>query len=170
MRLADERATEHRALLRLAAGGFRDMTRVAAGHPGIWPDLCAENRDAIVAELDRLSAALGQMRAVVAGGDRDALVDVLERAREARLSLPARFARPDELAELRVPIPDRRGELARITTLAAELGVSILDLEIAHSVEGDEGVLILIVEAPLGERLLGGLLAQGYRPTVRSLG
>jgi prephenate dehydrogenase len=170
MRLADERATEHRALLRLAAGGFRDMTRVAAGHPGIWPDICAENRDAIVAELDRLSAALGQMRAVVAGGDRDALVDVLERAREARLSLPARFARPDELAELRVPIPDRRGELARITTLAAELGVSILDLEIAHSVEGDEGVLILIVEAPLGERLLGGLLAQGYRPTVRSLG
>ena len=37
--------TEHRALLRLAAGGFRDMTRIASGHPGIWPDICAENRD-----------------------------------------------------------------------------------------------------------------------------
>src|SRR5207253_8738620 len=42
MRLAAEGAEEHAALLRLAAGGFRDMTRVAAGHPGIWPDICAE--------------------------------------------------------------------------------------------------------------------------------
>ena len=32
------------------------MTRIAAGHPGIWPDICAENRDAIVAALDRLLA------------------------------------------------------------------------------------------------------------------
>ena len=44
MRLAAERSEEHRAVLRLAAGGFRDMTRIAAGHPGIWPDICAENR------------------------------------------------------------------------------------------------------------------------------
>ena len=45
MNLADAGADKHAALLRLAAGGFRDMTRVAAGHPGIWPDLCAANSD-----------------------------------------------------------------------------------------------------------------------------
>ena len=45
MALATDGATEHAALLRLAAGGFRDMTRIAAGAPGIWPDICAENRD-----------------------------------------------------------------------------------------------------------------------------
>ena len=43
MNLADRAAEEHGALLRLAAGGFRDMTRIAAGQPGIWPDVCAEN-------------------------------------------------------------------------------------------------------------------------------
>ena len=63
MGLADERAEEHAALLRLAAGGFRDMTRIAAGHPGIWPDICAENRDAIVEVLDGLIGAPGRMRA-----------------------------------------------------------------------------------------------------------
>ncbi len=59
MGLAAEGAEEHATVLRLAAGGFRDMTRIAAGHPGIWPDICSENRDAIVAVLDQLIDALG---------------------------------------------------------------------------------------------------------------
>src|SRR5207245_3876639 len=88
MRLAADGASEHVALLRLAAGGFRDMTRVAAGHPGIWPDICAENRDAIVAGIDSLVAALATIRSLVEGGDREALLKWLERARRARINLP----------------------------------------------------------------------------------
>jgi len=169
MKLADERSTEQRALLRLAAGGFRDMTRVAAGHPGIWPDICAENRTAIVEELDQLIAALSEMRAVVEKGDRDDLVGLLERARQARMAMPARFARPDELSEIRVPIPDRTGVLAEITTLATELDVSIADIEIAHSAEGREGVLIVLVESDLGDRFSEGLTAAGFKPSLRRL-
>jgi prephenate dehydrogenase len=169
MHLADERAEEHRALLRLAAGGFRDMTRIAAGHPGIWPDICAENRTAIVEMLDRLIAGLGDMRAAVEKSDRGALLSVLERAQLARRNLPARVARPDQLCEVRVPVQDRAGVLADVTTLAAELDVSIADLEIAHSSEGDRGVLILLVPAERAERFQGGLLARGYRPAVRTL-
>src|ERR671927_13771 len=69
MGLAAERSEEHAALLRLAAGGFRDMTRIAAGHPGIWPDICVENADAIVKALDELVAALSTMRHLVVLGD-----------------------------------------------------------------------------------------------------
>jgi prephenate dehydrogenase len=54
MNAATVGAEQDGALLRLAAGGFRDMTRVAAGHPGIWPDICAENAGPIVAALDAL--------------------------------------------------------------------------------------------------------------------
>ena len=169
MGLADERAEEHRGLLRLAAGGFRDMTRIAAGHPGIWPDICAENRVAIVAEMGRLIETLAEVQQLVASGKREALVDVLERAREARLALPARFSRAEELVEIRVPIVDRKGALAEIMVLATELDVSIADIEIAHSVEGDEGVLLMLVEAAVGERFHAGLLAQGHRATVQAL-
>ena len=169
MRLAAEGAEEHAALLRLAAGGFRDMTRVAAGHPGIWPDICAENRAAIVEVLDRLILALEQTREVVDKGDREALLGALERARGARISLPARAARPDELVELRVPVPDRPGVLAEITTLAGELDVNIEDLEIAHSAEGPGGVLVLVVEAGSTDLVRGALLARGYRPSARPL-
>lgn len=169
MGLADERATEHRSLLRLAAGGFRDMTRIASGHPGIWPDICAENRTAIVSELDRLIATLGQVRDLVEGGDRDGLVAVLERARSARQALPARFARPEDLAEIRVPLRDQTGAIAAVTALADALDVNLADIEIAHSVEGDEGVLILLVEVGDGDRLHQGLAEAGYKPVLRPL-
>jgi prephenate dehydrogenase len=170
MRIADERADEHVALLRLAAGGFRDMTRIASGHPGIWPDICEENRSAIVAGLDRLMAALAEARDQVASSDRDALLADLSRARAARVNLPSRYTRPSELAEVRVPVPDRPGVLADVTMLATELDVNIVDLEIAHSSEGQEGVLILLIEGALVERLRGGLLARGYRPSIQHLG
>lgn len=169
MRLADDRASEHRALLRLAAGGFRDMTRIAAGHPGIWPDICTENRVAIVEELDRLIGALEEARDVVAKGDRDALLAQLHQARAARVAMPSRFVRPSDLVEVRVPIPDRKGVLAQITTLAAELDVSIADIEIAHSTEGAEGVLILLVETAAGTSLHEGLVTAGFRPSLRAL-
>jgi prephenate dehydrogenase len=169
MGLAAERAEEHGTLLRLAAGGFRDMTRIAAGHPGIWPDICAENREAIVDALDRLIADLGTMRSHVSAADRGALTARLERAREARLNLPTRAARPEELAEMRVPVPDRPGVLAEITTLAGELGVNIEDFEIAHSSEGDRGVLVLVVATTSADLLRGALLARGYRPSLHPL-
>ncbi len=163
MRLADERAEEHRALLRLAAGGFRDMTRIAAGHPGIWPDIVAENREAIVEVLDRLIGALGDVREVVAGQDRDGLLALLEQARSARANLPGRYIRPEELGELRIPIPDTPGAFAGVHTLAAEIGVNIADSGVAHSVEGDRGVLVLLVEAGDLDRLHDALVDRGYR-------
>lgn len=169
MCLADERSEEHRALLRLAAGGFRDMTRVASGHPGIWPDICNENSAAIVEVLGRLIESLGDLRELVAEDDRDGLLAVLESARAARVNLPQAVPSDVAMAELRVVVFDRPGEIARITTMATEIDVNIYDLEIAHSSEGNRGVLIMIVEAALAERLSGALMANGYRPALSPL-
>jgi len=169
MNVAERRALQHSALLRLAAGGFRDMTRVAAGQPAIWPDICAENAPAIVAGLDDLIAALRQVRQRVAAGDRAALLDALSRAATARRCLPARAVRPERLVELRVPVPDRPGVLAEITTTAGDLGVNISDLEIAHSAEGPRGVLVLVVDGEVAETLADALSARGYHPQARPL-
>ena len=169
MNLADAGADKHAALLRLAAGGFRDMTRVAAGHPGIWPDVCAANAEAIVATLDELLGELAAMRDRVAAGDREWLLEVLEHAATARRSLPAVAVRPERLAELRIPVPDRPGVLAEITTLAGTLGVNISDLEIAHSAEGERGVLVLVVAADAAGTLQEGLADRGYRSTAGGL-
>jgi prephenate dehydrogenase len=170
MDLAAGLSHEHAALLQLAAGGFRDMTRIAAGQPTIWPDICEDNAAAIVETLDMLIAALGTMRTRVAEHDHRELLAVLTRAATARRGLAARVPRPDGLLEIRVPVPDRTGVLAEITTLAAELGVNIVDLEIAHSVEGDRGVLVLTVDRASAGKLLTALSERGYRSSSGELG
>jgi prephenate dehydrogenase len=163
MSLAGESPVDHAALMRLAAGGFRDMTRIAAGSPSIWPDICRDNAGAIVPVLDRLIVQLTEVRRIVADGDRQALSSLLERARSARQNLPPRGVRPAAVAELRVVVPDRPGVLAEVTTLAGELGVNIYDLEIAHSAEGPRGVLVLVVDAALAEAVVTPLRAGGFR-------
>ncbi len=162
MNAATDGAEQDGTLLRLAAGGFRDMTRVAAGHPGIWPDICAENATAIVAALDGLVNDLITMRDRVAAQDRPAILDLLQKASAARRNLPARAVRPEHLAELRIPVPDRDGVLAEITSLAAGAGIGIYDIEIAHSAEGPRGVLILVVDNADAETLRVAVEAAGY--------
>ncbi len=169
MNAAAAGAEQDGALLRLAAGGFRDMTRVAAGHPGIWPDICAENAPAIVGALDALLAELTVMRERVAAQDREALLGVLQQASAARRTLPARAVRPEHLSELRIPVPDREGVLAEITSLAADAGISIYDIEIAHSAEGPRGVLILVVDTAQAALLRQAIESKGYRGRAEQL-
>lgn len=166
MGLADDKAERHLALLRLAAGGFRDMTRIASGRPGIWLDICTENKSAIAEGLDELIDQLVSIRAIVQSGDRDALFRRLERARIARMNLPSRAGSTQDLVECRVPIPDRPGSAAEVFALSGELGVNISDFEVVHSVEGDRGVMVLVIRADQVEVFRGGLIARGFRPSM----
>lgn len=71
-------------LFGLAAGGFRDFTRIASSHPEMWRDICLANRDALLRELDRYTGELAGVRAVLERGDATALESLFERSREAR--------------------------------------------------------------------------------------
>jgi len=169
MRLADNRSEEHLALLRLAAGGFRDMTRIASGRPGIWLDICEQNRDAIVRGLDSLIGGLSEMRDIVAAGNREALFASLDQARRARMNLPVGAGSVEDLVEVRIPIPDRPGGAADVFTLSGELAVNIYDFEVVHSAEGDRGVMVTVIRAEHADIFRGGLLARGFRPAVQPL-
>lgn len=169
MRLADDRSEEHLALLRLAAGGFRDMTRIASGRPGIWLDICEQNKDAIVQGLDALIAGLTDMRRVISVGDREGLMSRLTQARRARMNLPVGAGDVGNLVEVRIPIPDRPGAAADVFALSGELGVNIFDFEVVHSVEGDRGIMVTVVRAEHADIFRGGLIARGFRPAVQPL-
>lgn len=169
MCMADEHADQRLQLQRLAAGGFRDMTRIAAGHPGIWPDICLENRAAICQGLDDLTQALVDIREVIATGDRGRLLDHLHKARAARLNLPGTVSQAEDLLELRVVIADRPGEIARLTAMASDIQANIVDLEIAHSPEGERGVLVMLLSSDDAQRLHDHLSQTDYIVSLRQV-
>lgn len=149
MNLAAERArNEHAGLLLLAAGGFRDATRVAASNPELWLEICAENRDALVAVLDDYRARIEALRSVLASGDEDGLRATLVDAQAARRALPGKEAPIGVLVELHVAIPDRPGMLAEVVTTVGGAGVNIEDLTIDHAPEGGRGTLRLAISGP----------------------
>ncbi len=170
MGVANDRAVEHAALLRLAAGGFRDMTRVAAGDPGIWIDICRDNRDAILDVLDGFVESLGSMRDIVAEGRTEELRERLAGAQQARRSLPTGAPAPEFLCEVRVPVADRPGELAAITAMATELGVNVFDIEVAHAAGVAGGMLILVVAEELAAEFVAELHRSGRRAAPHPLG
>ena len=164
VRVARARSSEHAALLRLAAGGFRDMTRIAAGSPTIWPTVCAENREAILETLDRLSDELASLRAMVADGDGEGLLDVLGQAQETRRKLPTAASAPGvELRDVRVLVANRPGSLADVATCATRLDVNLASVSTVDLVDADVGIMGVQVAPEDVERLRAGLSEAGYR-------
>jgi prephenate dehydrogenase len=155
---------DRQALLGLAAGGFRDVTRIAASAPDMWVAILRSNRAAVLDALAQLQERLGQLGALVEEERWEALAEFLGRARRARLGL---FAKPEYAGEpvgLSILVPDRPGVLAEVTTAAGELGANLEDLRIVHSTEGGRGRLELIVAGQeAAELLVGALLARGYK-------
>jgi prephenate dehydrogenase len=69
-------------LFSFAAGGFRDFTRIASSHPEMWRDICAANRDHLLAELARYASKLEEVRGLL--GKPAELEKLFAEARAAR--------------------------------------------------------------------------------------
>lgn len=171
MNLAAEQAhRQHAGLLLLAAGGFRDATRVAASNPQLWLDICAENRAAIVAVLDDYVTHIARLRETIADADDERLHDVLNAAQQARRRLPRKAVGGGALIELLLPIPDRPGVLAEVTTSVGASGVNIEDFSIDHAAEGGRGALRLIIAGAGNAATAGAALKErGYEVRERQL-
>jgi prephenate dehydrogenase len=156
-------AEQDAVLLQLAAGGFRDMTRVAAGDPSIWPDVLFENREAIGQSLSALEDRLKSLREALNTDDHVAIASDLAQAASARRQLPGRALSSENLAYLRVAVSDQPGVLAAVTMAASEMLVNIYDIEIAHGIEGSSGTLLLAIDARLADTFSLVLAERGFQ-------
>jgi prephenate dehydrogenase len=160
---AAEEAGEPQMLL-LAAGGFRDLTRLAASSPRLWADILLANRDEIAGTLERYAARLLELRDLILQGRGAEVEEAFAQAKAARLALAAKPQVKAGVAVLQVPIPDRPGVLGEVTAALGAAQVNIEDLQIVHSPEGGRGTVHLTVAADAAEEAERVLRERWFEP------
>jgi prephenate dehydrogenase len=78
-------------LFEFAGAGFRDSTRIAGSHPEMWRDIMLANADAVLHEVDRYQANLARLRAALAAGDGNTLMQAFAQSRDARAAWLAKI-------------------------------------------------------------------------------
>jgi len=130
--------------LQLAAGGFRDMTRVAGSPFSMWRDILIGNQGAVLDMLGHFTRRLQSMRNRLIEEDIDGLEDAFASAHTTRRDIPTDskgFLHP--LADVYVAANDRPGVLADMTTALTEADLNIKDIELLKFREGTGGTFRL---------------------------
>ena len=159
-----KRNEEEPAHLRMAAGGFRDMTRIASSPFRMWRDILQTNSEEI-------RHAIGDFRKYLDAieGDLDDASSHFENANEIRGTIPRDakgFISP--LSDVLVRVEDRPGILARMTTAIADAGISIMDIELLKIREGEGGTFRLAFhDSETATRVVGILCRTGFSARVR---
>lgn len=126
----------------IAAGGFKDITRIASSSPAMWQQICLTNTDYISGLLKTYIAYLTAISSYIDNQDAEALYRFFDTARTYRDSFTNSSNGPIKAEHvLTVDIADKPGAIATIATLLAEHEVSIKNIGINHNRELAEGAL-----------------------------
>ncbi len=131
----------------LAAGGFRDTTRIASSNPDIWEDIILSNQEHVLKNLLQLNLEIEGFIKTVQDRDRKRLRFLLEEAKAVRDKIPAnRKGLLEEFAELVCIVPDKPGIIGILGSTMARFNINIVDIEILRVREGDGGTIRLGVK------------------------
>lgn len=148
----------------IAAGGFKDITRIASSSPVMWQQICMTNGENILTLLDAYMDALSKIRAHVAASDARQLYTFFDQARSYRDSfLDASSGPIKKTYAVNIEIADEPGALASIATILALHQISIKNIGITHNREQEDGVLKVEFYQESGiEKAIQVLSAKGY--------
>ncbi len=131
--------------LSFAGPSFRDLTRVGASNPALWSDILAENAPALGEALGAFAGAMAQLGSEIQ--DKQSMERRFLQAREAYDALGGILVeKSGENVDLAIPVENRPGVFAEVTTLMGSNDINILDLYVRHS-NTERAALVLTLDA-----------------------
>jgi prephenate dehydrogenase len=162
-----ETETKMPGTLDLAAGGFRDMTRIAGARYDLWHDILLTNKNALSPLIDGMIERLSDMKQRLRN---NTLREIFEQSQKTRSHIPINakgFIR--QLAEVLVVAKDQPGIIARIATSLAAEKVNINDIEVLKVREGEGGTIRLAFDsAAVAGRAVDILQKAGFQARERT--
>ena len=134
--------TKEEWMKQLAAGGFKDLTRIASSSPTMWQHICLKNKENITGILDSYIKTLQNARKTIDEEDAQGLYDLFDGSKNYRNSMPSASLGPIKKAfSVYCDIIDEAGGIATIATILASNNINIKNIGIVHNREFEEGVL-----------------------------
>lgn len=126
----------------LAAGGFKDITRISSSSPEMWQSICLSNSESILKFIHIFQDLLAEFESVLTANEKGALIDFFKQAKEYRDSVPSSSGGViSRVYEVYMDILDETGAIATVATILASNAISIKNIGIIHNREFEEGVL-----------------------------
>lgn len=134
--------SEDELMKMIAAGGFKDITRIASSSPEMWEQICISNHENISTVMDTFIRLLEASRTEMEAGNGSAIYRVFERSRDYRNSFSSSsLGTIKKTYRIYCDIVDESGAIATIATTLAVNGINIKNIGIVHNREFEEGVL-----------------------------
>lgn len=139
VRLSDD---DNENMKHFAAGGFKDITRIASSSPEMWQNICLSNVESIHDFLITFQNLLSEFDNMLANHDEENLRNTFLEAGTYRDSIPTKKASViKRFYEIYIDIADETGAIATVSTLLASNAISIKNIGILHNREFEEGAL-----------------------------
>ena len=140
--LIREHDTPEKIMGTIAAGGFKDITRISSSSPVMWQNICVENRDEIQKLIDLYGQTILSARALVEKSDEEALISFFSSAKDYRDSMPTiKTGFLPRIYDFYLDMADEAGQIACVASILAERRINIKNIGIVHNREFGEGVL-----------------------------
>lgn len=133
---------ENETMKTIAAGGFKDITRIASSSPVMWESICLTNKEPIIDLMNKYIASLQALKDNISDANSKELLDKFQSAKDYRDSITVRNVKSyNQVHELFLDLADEAGGIAIIASILAFKGISIKNIGIVHNREFEEGVL-----------------------------
>lgn len=134
---------ENETMKTLAAGGFKDITRIASSDPTMWENICTENKDEVLKILRKLIEILVGFENDI--NKRDVIYNFFDSSKKYRDSFINRKINGNTMPELNISVKDENGAIARITTILSDNDIGIKNIEVLNNRENNFGALRVVV-------------------------
>ncbi|NLM73586.1 MAG: prephenate dehydrogenase [Clostridiaceae bacterium] len=152
----------------IAAGGFKDITRIASSNPDLWTGICFSNKEMLLNTLSHFSDGLERFKEILLNDQKESVNRFFDSARSLRSSISDKIGLIQKTYDILVDVDDKPGIIAVIATALANENINIKNIGIIHSRETEEGALQIQFEnenaSKQGVKVLTSL---GYRVTEK---
>lgn len=135
---------ENETMRMIAAGGFKDITRISSSSPVMWENICLANREEILRLIDAYLDTVSGIRERIASADGEAIKAFFSSAKNYRDSINITGkGSVHPIYQFFCDLIDEAGGIATIATILATNSISIKNIGIIHNREFEQGVIQL---------------------------